>query len=134
VAEPPIGWVFPDVQDLLVDAMAVWVGGDTDRVDSETPDNLQQMLPFIRVVKMGGGRSRISDYPSVSVDVFAATYSEAFRLAERIDQWLAGPPPPLPSLDRVVHDVAPREMDWPDPDIRRFQAQYTVVTRRVRAV
>ncbi len=131
VTAPLISRRFPDVVRLLVGELEVWVDGDATRTGPETPDDLQLKLPFIRVQRPGGGRDRINDYPAVAVDVFANSYSVAEALAEDVDQWLCGPPPPIAFLDRVVHDVAPRQLPWGDERIFRFQAQYTVVTRRV---
>lgn len=126
---PAISRTFPDVVRLLVGAMEVWTA--PDRTGPETPDDLQTRMPYIRVMRAGGSRDRLNDYPTVSVDVFASSYSVAQALSEDIDQWLAGPPPPIPELDRVVHDVAPRQLPWGDERVFRFQAQYTVVTRRL---
>jgi hypothetical protein len=44
---------------------------------------------------------------------------------------LCGPPPPSVWLDRVEVDIAPRRLPWGDERIFRFQAQYSVVSRRV---
>ncbi len=128
---PVISWRFPDVTRLLVDALEVFVDGDATRTGPETPLELQAKLPFVRAVRIGGGRDRLSDFPTVAVDVFAGSYSVAEALSEDIDQWLCGPPPPIPVFDRVERDVAPRRLVWGDENIYRWQAQYTVVTRRV---
>lgn len=132
VTAPLIGRRFPDVTRLLVTALEVWVDGDPTRTGPETPDDLQTRLPFIRAYRAGGGRDRLNDAPTVAIDVFAGSYSQAESLAEDIAQWLCGPPPPLAELDRVECDVAPRQLPWGDERIFRFQAQYTAVTRRRR--
>jgi hypothetical protein len=134
VAAPVIDRRFPDVTRLLVTALEVWVDGDTDRTGPETPTDLQSRLPFIRAYRIGGGRDRLNDSPAVAVDVFAGSYSVAEALAEDVAQWLCGPPPPIALFDRVEPDVAPRRLPWGDERIFRFQAQYTVVTRRVPRV
>lgn len=122
---------FPDVTRILVAELEVWVGGDSTRTGPETPADLQAKLPFIRAVRIGGSRDRLSDFPTVSIDVFASSYTGAETLMEDIDQWLAGPPPPISLFDRVERDVAPRRLPWGDETLFRWQAQYTVVTRRV---
>lgn len=132
MAAPVINLRFPDINRVLAAAMEVWVDGDTNRTGPSTPEDLQLRLPFIRVMKTGGGRDRLSDSAVVMVDVFAASYSEAESLSERIAQWLCGPPPPVAILDRVEPEISPREMQWGDERIYRFQAQYLVVTRRIR--
>jgi hypothetical protein len=130
VSQPVVDRRFPDVTRLLVAELEAWVGGDSARTGPETPDNLQELLPFVRAYRIGGIRDRLNDYPTVALDVFADSYSGAEQLAEYIDQWLCGPPPPIPVLDRVDHDVAPRRLPWGDVRIFRFQAQYSMVTRR----
>lgn len=130
---PVIDRRFPDVTKLLAAALLVWVDGDDARTGPTTPDDLQTRLPFIRARRIGGSRSRVTDYPTVSIDVFADSYTDAETLAENIAQWLTGPPPPIAVFDRVTYDVAPREIPWGDERIYRFQAQYTVETRRVTA-
>lgn len=127
---PVVSRRFPDVTRLLVTELEVWVAG-TANTGPETPADLQARLPFIRAYRIGGGRDRISDFPTVTVDVFAASYTAAEALAEDVAQWLCGPPPPIAALDRVDPDVAPRMLPWGDERIFRFQAQYTLVTRRV---
>lgn len=121
---------FPDVTRLLVGALENLVGAV--HTGPETPENLQDVLPFVRVQRIGGSRDRLNDFPTVQVDVFADSYSVAEALADDVDQWLTGPPPPLDELDRAIHDVAPRRLPWGDERIVRFQSQYTIVTRRRR--
>ena len=127
---PQIDRRFPDVVRLLVTALETLHGAT--KTGPETPDNLQEVLPFVRVQRIGGNRDRLNDFPTVAVDVFADSYSVAEALAEDVDQWLTGPPPPLTELDRAIHDVAPRRLPWGDERIFRFQAQYTIVARRRR--
>lgn len=130
---PTVDRRFPDVTRMLVAALEVWVP-DSSHTGPETPEDLQSKLPFIRAYRIGGGRDRLNDMPAVAVDVFDATYSGAESLAEDIAQWLCGPPPPLPLLDRVEPDVAPRRLPWGDERLFRFQAQFTIVTRRIPRV
>lgn len=121
---------FPDLTRLLVTALEVWV--DTpEQTGPETPDDLQTRLPFIRAYRAGGNRDRLSDFGLVSIDVFAGDYTTAEQLAEDIAQWLCGPPPPSVWLDRVDVDIAPRRLPWGDERIFRFQAQYSMASRRV---
>lgn len=127
---PTVPRRFPDVTRLLVTELEVWVAGAVN-TGPETPVDLQERLPFIRAYRIGGGRDRLSDFPTVAVDVFASSYTEAEGLAEDVAQWLCGPPPPIAVLDRVEPDVAPRQLPWGDERIVRFQAQFTLVTRRI---
>lgn len=121
------------MQRVLVEALPALVGAG--RVASRTPLNLAEVLPFVRVLRVGGGRDRINDYPTVDVDVFAPTYAAAEAMAEAIDAWLVGPPPGPRVFDRVEVEVAPRELPWGDEStVRRFNATYRIVSRRRRAV
>lgn len=121
---------FPDVQRLLVDALVVLVPGQA-HTGIETPADLEQVLPFIRVRRNGGARDRFSDRATVDVDVFAATYREAELLAERVAQLLCGPPPPVAVFDAVEVANPPQELPWNElRTTRRFGAAYWVITRR----
>jgi hypothetical protein len=129
-SRPTVAWIFPDVQRLLVEYLAAWVG--EDQVDTETPDDLQTSMPFIRVQRVGGGRDRVSDYPTVELQFFAGTYAQVHPLAERISEWLCGPPSPVPQIDRALCTSAPMEIPYGDVRIRRLVATYQLTTRRVR--
>ncbi len=123
---------FPDVQRLLVFELEALAGAGHTAI--QTPPDLTDVLPFVRVLRIGGPSDRLHDFPTIDVDVFAATYTAAELLAEQIRQWLVGPPPPVRELDRVDVDVAPRELPWGDGStVRRFGATYRAVTRRHRA-
>lgn len=123
---------FPDVQLLLLDTLEPFVGAG--RAAINTPHNLADVMPFIRVRKGGGASDRLTDLARVDVDVFTATYAASEELAERIRQHLVGPPPPVMLLDRVEVVVSPQELEWGDPQIiRRFGATYRLATRRVLA-
>lgn len=120
---------FPDVQRLLVIGLEQFVGAGHTAI--ETPENLESVLPFVRVMRTGGGRDRLNDMPTVDVDVFAATYSAAESIAEQVAEWLIGPPSGVPEFDRVMVEVGPRELPWVDDNtVRRWGATYRPVTRR----
>ncbi len=120
---------FPDVQRLLVADLEDIVGAG--RVAIQTPDDMESDLPFVRVMRIGGGRSQLSDFSTVDVDVFAGGYSAAEALAEQIDEWLCGPPPGVALFDAVSCEVGPRELPWADGvRVRRWGATYQVMTRR----
>lgn len=121
---------FPDVQRVLVDDLQTVAG--EGRTGVETPADLQTRLPFIRVLRVGGGSDRVSDRAAVDIDVFASTYTEAEELAERVRQHIVGPPPPIARLDKAVCETGPRELPWGDDDngVRRFGATYLITARR----
>lgn len=119
---------FPDVQRALVAILGPLVDG---RAGTQTPDDLELKMPFIRVTRTGGPSDHVNDYAYVDVDVFAGTYSVAEPLAERVRQLLTGPPLRAGDviLDRISCESAPAELPWA-PGVRRFGATYLVVSRR----
>lgn len=121
---------FPDVQRVLVTGLESLAGGPT-HIGIETPESFTDRLPFVRVVRVGGFSDVISDFPTVDIDVWADTYTAAEALAERIRQYLCGPPPPIAVLDRAFCETAPRELPWGDGVLRRFGATYGLTTRRL---
>lgn len=123
---------FPHVQKLLVLLLEEMAGG-ADRTGTETPDDLQDHLPFVRVRRITGDSTWLNDHPVVEVDVFATTQEAAWRLAEDIRDFIVGPPPPHPLFDRIDCEQGPRELPWADPRVRRWGADYRVTSRR-RAV
>lgn len=116
------------VARLLIDLAA------PDRVGVTTPDDLTGLLPFIRVARSGGPRDRLNDYARLTVDVFNDDYDAGFALAEDVAAFLEpgrliyGPV----LIDRVAVDSAPQEIAPWAPGIFRFEAGYTVVSRRHR--
>lgn len=126
---PPLSR-FPDVQRVLADGLAFLAGG-LDHSDIKTPDNLERVLPFIRVRRIGGPRDVVNDHPTVEIDVFDKLYADVERLAETVSQYLCGPPPPFWQFDSVECDPGPRELPWGDTAlIRRFGATYHITSRR----
>lgn len=119
---------YPDVQRLLVDELEGLAGAG--RTGIETPVNLADVLPFVRVMRVGGFSDRLNDRATVDVDVFSSTYTAGELLAERVRQHLVGPPPPVVLLDRVDCEIAPRELPWGDGTVRRWNATYLVTSRR----
>jgi hypothetical protein len=124
---------FPDVQRVI--AAALVDGGlvaDADHTGSETPTDLQDRLPFIRVWRIAGGSSGwLNDQASIDIDVFTDRYTTAELLAERVREFLVGPPAPAHQLDRVECLSGPRELPWDENGVvRRWGATYQVIARR----
>jgi hypothetical protein len=98
---------------------------------AETPDDLEQHLPAIRIERIGGADNRFSLSPRVAVDVFAATADEARTLSNQIRDallFLRGP-----VTDAVIRDVrcdsGPTRLPWANDAICRRGATYTVYFR-----
>lgn len=122
---------FPDVHILLIEVLTPLVG--VDRVATQTPADLAQRLPFVRVTRTGGYSDRLCDYARVDVDVFHKTYGDGERLAAGLHEYLT-----LQRLrasngrvDRVAVDAAPVELPWAS-GVRRFTGRYLLITRRAR--
>lgn len=104
------------------------------RTGIATPDSLAGVMPFVRATRGGGPRDRISDQARIYIDVFDADYARGFAMAESIAAYLEpgrlrlGPI----VIDRVQVDSAPQEVAPWAPEIFRFEARYTVVSRRHR--
>jgi hypothetical protein len=98
---------------------------------AETPDDLEQQLPAIRIERIGGGDDRFSGSPRVAVDVFAASADEARTLASSLRDkllFLRGP-----VNGAVVRDVrcdsGPTRLPWANEAVYRRGATYTVSLR-----
>lgn len=120
---------FPDVQRLLVADLEQFPG--PGRTGIETPELLETVTPFVRIRKVSGHSDLITDVSTVQIDVFTLLYASSEDMAEQIRQYLVGPPPPPPRLDRVDCVAAPQELPWDDESpVRRFGATYQIQARR----
>lgn len=126
---------FPDVEDALVVLLEPLAGGPA-HTGTETPTNLQDVLPFIRAVRRPGGFSdHVNDFATVDLDVFHSTYRTGAKpLAERVRQFLTSQKHSIGGvvIDRIECPSGPGELPWA-PGIRRMGATYTVVSRRYLA-
>jgi hypothetical protein len=128
----PIERDFPNIERLLAGLLAPDFGGD-DHVGSETPDDLEARLPFLRVVRIGGARTHQYDYPVVDLDVFDVDEAAGAPRASRLANRLLAKPPPHPSIDVVSCEPAFRELPWGDSEsVRRWGATFFLETRMVR--
>jgi hypothetical protein len=104
------------------------------RTGIATPDELTGAMPFARATRDGSPRDRLNDYARITVDVFDSDYDRGAAMAESIAAFLEpgrlrqGPV----LIDRVVVDSAPQEVTPWSPGIFRFEARYTIVSRRYR--
>jgi hypothetical protein len=104
-------------------------------VGVDWPDD--DVLPFCRVEKVAPSRrERLTDYPSVDIEILAASRAAAKDLIERIDTHLVGYtrsvviPSGLVVLDSVTVPISPTAREWDSPNVRRFAGTYQFSVRR----
>ncbi|WP_329168294.1 hypothetical protein OG709_29860 [Streptomyces sp. NBC_01267] len=98
---------------------------------AETPADLEQRLPVIRVERLGGSDDRFTRRPTVAVDVFAATADEARSLADCVRDALVFLTGPVNGavIRSVRCDAGPSRQPWANEAIHRRGATYTVSLR-----
>ncbi|MFF9525357.1 hypothetical protein ACF1DV_25760 [Streptomyces achromogenes] len=98
---------------------------------AETPDDLEQQLPVIRIERGGGSDERFSEHPRIFVDVFGRTADEARTLADSLrDALLALRGPVHGAVIRDVRcDSGPSRLPWANEAVYRRGATYTVSFR-----
>lgn len=121
---------FPDLELGLVDLFASLVPAGYTGTD--TPADLEQRLPYVRVNRIGGRDDGVTDSGSYDVDFFAASRASAVALADQGDDLLRDARTAGDFLiDNVRTDVGLRRLPWPNPKVRRRSATYTVSARRL---
>lgn len=123
---------FADMATTVAQLLVSVVG--PGRTGIATPDSLVGIMPFVRATRGGGPRDRISDRARIFIDVFDSDYDRGFAMAESIAAFLEPGRLRLGAvlIDRVVIDSAPQEVAPWAPGIFRFEARYTIVSRRHR--
>ncbi|KDQ65761.1 hypothetical protein [Streptomyces sp. NTK 937] len=98
---------------------------------AETPADLEDALPMIRVERVAGADGRFGQTPAVAVDVFAATADEARSLANEVREALVFLTGPVPGA--VIRSVrcmsGPTRQPWANEAVHRRGATYTVSLR-----
>lgn len=132
---------YPDIENVLIDVLeAYWpteLGPDpVRRVDTETPEDLQQLAVggevVVRITKVTGRDNGVTDYSVVDIDVFADSRAPAYAWASEIRSRLTGSPHRVGTvvIDRVVTEESPRRLPWADENIHRYGGTYRVSARR----
>ncbi len=130
----PIARDFPNIERLLVVLFETDLGG-AEHTGTETPDDLESRLPFLRVTRIGGSRTHQIDYPVVDLDLFDVDEAAGAPRASAIANRLLTKPAPHPSIDYVSCDPAFRELPWGDSEtVRHWGATFFIETRKVRIV
>lgn len=121
---------WPDVDDLMVTFLA-----QLATTDSQTPPNLQNVLPFITVRTFGGSDDGWTQTQSLDLSTYAATYVAARNLARAARKLIETPLLVIngAALDHVACLVVPFELPYADPNVRRFNATYRVTSRKTGA-
>ncbi|MFF4478678.1 hypothetical protein ACFY1A_16910 [Streptomyces sp. NPDC001520] len=98
---------------------------------AETPADLAERLPVVRVERIGGPDERFAEHPRVAVDVFAGTADEARTLAGQIRDALLFLRGPVGSavIRSVRCDAGPSRQPWANETVYRRGATYTVSLR-----
>lgn len=106
-------------------------GWTVTRTGTDLQDRIRDHGAVIRVRRMGGETQRWQMRVRVGVEVFAATYDNAWSTASKVDAALLDSPYRPGSgwlIDRCVSDSAPAEQFY-DPSVRLITALYRVTTR-----
>lgn len=125
---------FPNIEHVLADLFAPLLGG-VQHVGSETPDQLESFLPFLRIVRTGGPRTHLFDYPVVDLAYLAADETSGAPGASAIANRLLSKPPPHASIDYVGCEPSFRELPWGESQtVRHWGATFFFETRMIRVV
>ncbi len=128
----PVERDFPNIERVLYNLYYPILGGP-DHAGTETPEDLELHLPFLRIVRTGGPRTHLIDYPIVELSYFRAEAAIGAPEASAIANRLLGKPPPHPSIDLVGCELMFRELPWGDSDsVRHWGATFYFETRMVR--
>lgn len=124
----PLG-PFPDVEDALCSLILTL--GSVAGTGTVTPEDLASHLPFVRVSRIGGAPSLVSESAVVDVDTFGVSRADARPVAEEVLQLLIAGPSHIDgvTIDRADVLSGPVERVWND-EIRRWHASYRVSARR----
>lgn len=108
-----------------------------------TPSNLDDVLPVLRVRRVGGSADADNDRPRMSVQVFARTVADTsprahMMLASEVDNFLfkeiPGASVPLGDervvFDAIARDSGPVELVYPNTSVRVAELLYSLTTRR----
>lgn len=106
--------------------------GGIRHTGDETPENLQDVFPFVRVGLVAGTDNGITDQGTYDIEVFDRTRAAAYGLAERIRTAFIGYPHRVGNvvLDTVYTEQKPQRLPWDEENTRRFGAIYRVSARR----
>lgn len=129
---------FPDTEEALALLIEQWRDADSLpalEVGGDLPVDLASGS-YVFLERIGGSRTRLNDYPTVDVEVFAPGRAAARSLSESIDALILGYPHGVTvGSEKVVIDAAaslrtPTLLPWEDSRVKRYGATYQLSVRR----
>ncbi|RDG37961.1 phage tail termination protein [Streptomyces corynorhini] len=121
---------YPDLEYLLVQALAVPA---LPAAVTVYPPDLEQRLPMVRVVRLGGADDGRTDAARIEIETAAATRAQAWEIARSVQQLLLSGPLLVPGaglIDRAVTEDGPHGVLHDNPAVRCVAATYRVSARR----
>jgi hypothetical protein len=121
---------YPDVERLLV----AWLNAHLNvRVLTDTPSNLEKVLPVVQITRFGGADTAPGiDRAIVDVDCYGATRAVASQLAEHVRYALlyrlAGSQHENVAIADVSTLSGPSWRPYDNTALRRFGASYAITT------
>lgn len=118
--------MYPDIEQLLVAYLEDVLD---ERVLTDLPSNVDQILPVVRMTRVSGDDDGFKlDRPIVDIDAYAADRAGAFSLARRVQALLLFELPTVVCPGGVVTAVdtivGPRWLPDTNTSLRRVQATY----------
>lgn len=121
-----------DIEAALVPVTRVRFALDVNRVLTSTPNNLQNILPVIKLLDTGGsGDEQALDHQGVEVDIYHNSKANASALAWEVYHWMMRSlPAKLGSagVRRVVSGSLPIETSYENPGVWRYTFNVIVYT------
>jgi hypothetical protein len=118
-----------DMEAALVPAMQA---AFTARVLTSTPDNLELVLPVIKLLDTGGtGDWQRFETTGVEVDIFHDSKADASALAWQAYRWFMEEMPPAlgtVGVRRVNDSTLPVETSYQNPNVWRYTFNVTIET------
>jgi len=122
-----------DSELLVTSAARVWLTGV--RVVTNTPANLETVMPLVQFERVGGPTMRFRDGPLMYAYTYAATRLLAQELAIRVQDFMLHHLPGTTAeggrVQQVTCPVGPQWLPYDNPAVQRTQATYALAVRPV---
>jgi len=140
VSAPPISLAKDPPVPLSTEQLLVpWLRAFLNvRAVTELPANLATVTPIIDVARIGGGSDDNNpsfEFPTVSIDCYAANVTDTMALAMRVDRAIRVNLPGQPLANRAVVTrtdtiSGPSFRPYDDLALRRFGATYRILIKQ----